>query len=254
MNSVVFGRSLSIRNSEVQKLLVILVLLTLNTPLNAQKQEFKHYSGWNTLSVKGELNEEWSLKSEFNFRRTHFLKDWEQIVLRPSVQYSLNGVLSTAIGYSFIHNYPYAEFSAPLSTREDNIWQQLYLKQSFDHFDLNHRLRLEERFRDVVNTVGSPTIKGTEYSNRLRYRMTVSIPMFLVQGLNIVAYDEVFLDLEKGIQPKGLDQNWLFLGIRFPESEHISITSGYHKIYIPLGNNGSVSNHIWETNLTYTFK
>ena len=233
-------------------LIIFILVLFASKTLLGQSKDFTHSSSWNTVTVKANLNEKLFLKNEFNFRRTNFLQDWEQIVLRPSVQYKLDNALTAAVGYTYIQNYSYAEFSTPINTRENNLWQQFFLKQVFKHFDISHRLRFEERFREQVSRVNNHlAISGTDYSGRLRYRFIVTVPLLKKKHISVIAYDEVFLDFETGLQPKSLNQNWMFIGLRFSESEHITITSGYHNINIPK-DNFSITNHIWETSLIYT--
>ncbi len=233
-------------------LIIFILVLFANKTLLGQNEDFTHSSSWNTVTVKANLNEKLFLKNEFNFRRTNFLQDWEQIVLRTSVQYKLDNPLTAAVGYTYIQNYSYAEFSTPINTRENNLWQQLFLKQDFKYFDISHRLRFEERFREQVSRVDNvSSISGTDYSGRLRYRFIVTVHLLKKKHISVIAYEEVFLDFETGLQPKNLNQNWMFIGLRFCESEHITITSGYHNINIPK-DNFSITNHIWETSLIYT--
>ncbi len=235
----------------MNKLTCLLILLYSSTVL-AQTDNFKHSSSWNTITIKANLNDKLFLKNEINFRRTNFLRDWEQLVLRPSVEYQFNDGITTATGYTFIQNYTYADFSAPIDTKENNLWQQVLLKQDFGGFEISHRIRFEERFRETVAfSNAAPILSGTDYSSRLRYRFIVAIPVLKKQGITALAYDEVFLDFENSLQPKKLDQNWMFVGLRFRESEHITITSGYHNIYVPR-ENSSITNHIWETSLIYS--
>ncbi|WP_341200616.1 DUF2490 domain-containing protein [Croceibacter atlanticus] len=237
--------------NNIYPLTIFLVLFVYST-LFGQNEDFSHSSSWNSLTVKGNLNEKLFLKNELNLRRTNFLQDWEQIVLRPSVQYKLDNAFTAAIGYSYIQNYSYADFSTPIDTRENNLWQQLFIKQIFKHFDISHRIRFEERFRKQVSRVDNlSSISGTDYSGRLRYRFIVTVPLLKKKHISVIAYDEVFLDFETRLQPKNLNQNWMFVGLRFRESEHITITSGYHNINIPK-DNFSITNHIWETSLIYT--
>lgn len=229
----------------------ILMLFAINS-LIGQNEDFVHFSSWNKLSIKANLSKKVFLKNEFNFRRTNFLKDWEQIVLRPSVQYKIENQLSISIGYSFIHNYSYSDFSLPIDFKENNLWQQLFVKQTFKYFDISHRIRFEERFKEKVSTIyNSSFIEIPEYSGRLRYRFILTIPLHQKQRISAVMYDEVFLDFEQNLEPKKLDQNWMFVGLSFRNSKHITITSGYHYINIPREHT-KIKNHIWETSLIYT--
>jgi len=134
-------------------------------------------------------------------------------VLRPSIQHKVNSFITVGVGYTFIQNYSYSGFSPPINNREDNLWQQLFIKQPFHLFTLSHRVRFEERFQDKIVTIdGHAEITGINYSNRLRYRFIAEVPIFRKPKISVMAYDEVFLNFEKSLQAKRLDQNWMFIG------------------------------------------
>lgn len=234
------------------KRLIFFLGILLNYPVQAQNENYSHHSSWNTLIVQTDISENLFAKTEFNFRRTNFLQDWEQIVLRPSFQYRALPQITVALGYTFIQNYSYSDFSSPLDTRENNLWQQLLIDQTFGRFNISHRVRFEERLKNYIDMASDkPQISGNDYSGRLRYRFIVTVPVLKKQRVSILAYDEAFLDFGKGTLPKTLDQNWIFIGVRLRESDHVTIKSGYHQINIP-GTEKSVTNHIWETTLIFT--
>lgn len=222
--------------------------------LKAQERE-THYSSWNTINIHKKVNEKWSVNTEFNFRRTHFLRDWEQFIMRPFVHYTFDNELDIAVGYSYIRNYNYADFSTPIDFTENNIFQQLTIKHKFSRFSFNHRLRFEERFQENVVEIEPNvySIDGIRYRNRFRYRFQIAVPLktfTTITSLSLVVYDEVHLDLGNGLRPEKLDQNWMFVGISFRASEHIKIRSGYHDIYAKRGAI-FINNQIWETTITY---
>jgi len=231
-------------------LITFLSILSISVSFG-QRENYSHSSSWNTFTVKAGINKNLVLKNEFNFRRTNFLKDWEQIVIRPYLQYKIEKSLTVATGYSYIQNYNYATFSSPIDFKENNLWQQLLIKQYFTHFDLSHRIRFEERFRQTIGLVDQNTIiTGTDYSGRLRYRFIINVPVLKKQDISLLLYDEAFLDFEQQLQPVKLDQNWMFIGFQFRESKHITIKSGYHNINIPRTGK-TITNHVWETMLIY---
>lgn len=222
--------------------------------LKAQERE-THYSSWNTINIHKKVNEKWSVNTEFNFRRTNFLRDWEQFIIRPFVHYTFENDLDIAVGYSYIRNYNYADFSTPIDFTENNIFQQLTIKHKFSRFSFNHRLRFEERFQENVVEIEPNvySIDGIRYRNRFRYRFQIAVPLKTFKAttsLSLVVYDEVHLDLGNGLRPEKLDQNWMFVGISFRASEHIKIRSGYHDIYAKRGAI-FINNQIWETTITY---
>ena len=64
--------------------LVVLFFFFISFLNTAQDQE-THYSSWNTINIQKEINNKWSVNTELNFRRTNFLKDWEQFIIRPFI-------------------------------------------------------------------------------------------------------------------------------------------------------------------------
>lgn len=222
--------------------------------VSAQSTE-THFSSWNTININKKLNDKWSINTEFNFRRTNFLSDWEQFIIRPFVHYTFENDLDIAMGYSYIKNYNYSNYSTPIDAIEHNIFQQLTIKHKFSTFSFDHRLRFEERFQqNVIETkTNSYTSNGTKHKNRFRYKFQVTIPLKTFSSnrkLNLVVYDEAHLDFGNGIRPEKFDQNWMFLGLSFRTSKHIKIRTGYHDIYAKRGNL-FINNQVWETTLTY---
>lgn len=253
MKYAVFGVS-HMRISMRFFIILVFTVLTLYNA-HAQDENKRHYSSWNTINVVNKFNDQWVVNVELNARRTNFLRDWEQIVIRPFVHYMFENDLDIAIGYSYIKNYNYASYGTPIDATENNIFQQLTIKNKFSKFSFDHRLRFEERFIDKIteNDGGTFIIDGTTYRNRFRYKFQITVPVKTFtsnQSLSLVIYDEAFLDFGNGLRPEKLDQNWMFIGVGFRASEHIHIRSGYHDIY---AKRGSIfrNNRIWETTLTY---
>ena len=129
--------------------IVFTFLFLANNVLHPQNQN----SSWNTIDVLRKISNKWSVNTEFNFRRTNFLRDWEQFIIRPFVHYKFENDLDIAIGYSYIKNYNHSEYSTPIDVIENNIFQQLTIKHKFSRFSFEHRLRFEERFQqNIVET------------------------------------------------------------------------------------------------------
>lgn len=236
---------------------VVLLLLVCCMSIDSLAQENRatHYSSWNTINVVYDIDDTWSTNVEFNFRRTNFLKDWQQFVLRPFVHYKLEEGLDIALGYSYIENYQYAPFSTPIDAMENNIFQQLSINHKFSKFSFDHRLRFEERFIDnIVQMEDGVFVKmGTKHKNRFRYKFQIAVPLKKIGAhgsLSVVVYDEAHLDFGNGLRPEKLDQNWMFLGVSLRASKKIKIRTGYHDIYAKRGDL-FINNQVWETTITY---
>ncbi len=218
----------------------------------SQKETFSHSSSWNALTVKLNLNKNLFFKNELHVRRTNILEDWEQLVIRPSFQYKVEKGLQVGIGYSYVDNSSYSDFSAPVGLVEQNIWQQLFISQDFRKINISQRIRFEERFKErvAINDEDELFILDPVYSGRLRYRFIVTYPIF-DNKISILTYDEVFLDFKKDWLPQEFTQNRFYIGLRFRESEHITIKSGYNRLNL-IKSDKIITNHIWETTLIYS--
>lgn len=247
-------RNLHLFTMKIKYLGVLCLIIISFLKVNAQERE-THHSTWNTIDINKKLNKKWSANTEFNFRRTNFLGDWEQFIIRPFVHYTFEDDLDIAVGYSYIKNYNYSEYSTPIDFIEQNIFQQLTIKHKFSRFSFDHRLRFEERFQqNIVKTeANSYSIEGVKYRNRFRYKFQITVPLktFIShRTLSLVVYDEAHLNFGNGLRPEKLDQNWMFLGFSFRASEHIKVRTGYHDIYAKRGDL-FINNQVWETTLTY---
>ncbi len=240
--------------NRMRKFSLFILLIIALTGVGAQNIN-THYSSWNTIDIKKEINNKWSINTEFNFRRTNFLKDWEQFIIRPFVHYKLKKNLDLAIGYSYIQNYRYSDFGTPMDFVENNIFQQLTINHKFSNFSFTHRLRFEERFQQkIIGVDNNYSINGITYKHRFRYKFQLSIPLKKFstdRSISLVLYDEAHLDFGTGLRPEKLDQNWMFLGLSFRASKQIKIRSGYHDIYVIRGDRRR-NNQIWETTITYS--
>lgn len=221
----------------------------------AQENRATHYSSWNTLNVEHDINDSWSANLELNLRRTNFLKDWEQFIIRPFIHYKFEGNLDIALGYSYIEHYTYASYSTPIDAVENNIFQQLTIKHKFSKFTFDHRLRFEERFKDNVIELSEGVFvkNGIKHRNRFRYKFQAAVPIkrfFEDRVLSLVVYDEAHLDFGNGLRPEKLDQNWMFLGVSLRASKNLKIRTGYHDIYAKRGD-FFINNQVWETTITY---
>jgi len=218
----------------------------------AQSQE--SYGSWNTLLLDYQINDTFSIKNEVHVRRTNFLANWQQFLVRPSVNYNLNQHVAFAVGYTFADNY-----TPDYSFHEHNVWEQVILLHSSFKSSFKHRFRYEQRFVEEIlpNPVEGFTRGDATFLMRLRYRFTWSIPLFNITETNTLrlsAFDEIWLNTDKGIVPKSLNQNWFFIGVSYPLFKNTSLAAGYLNIYAPTGNDTYATNHIMQTTIKYSIK
>lgn len=250
--------NLSIRFQLWCTLLLILLISSVPQINNAQDINHQHFSNWNTFNLSKSLQGKFYLNAEFNIRRTNFLKDWEQFIFRPSVHLKPYDWMDLSVGYSYIKNYSYASFSIPIDAVENNIWQQLSIHHSMVGLSFEHRVRLEERFIERISLLnGEYAISGTIYSNRLRYRLTLSKLLKTFrnkQELSVIANDELFINLTDADRFGLINQNWMYIGLNYKFNEKFSLRSGYRYIYQRIRSGEYISNNVWETVFSYHLK
>ena len=169
----------------------------------------------NSVFAIGKINSSWSYQAETHFVRGDFLKEARQYILRPSATYSLSNHVEVSGGISYLYNTSYSDGPSD-SSEEFNSWEQVGVHHRLGRFNFFHWIRTEQRH----NVAG--------YSQRLRYRLTLSTPVPLFAGLKVdaISFNEHFVQT-KNVSFNGFDQNWTFIGVQFPIGEHLMFRSGY---------------------------
>lgn len=242
---------------EMKNLYIVLLSLLVFKFAGAQETKQTHYSSWNSFIPKMKINKSFYVKSEIHFRRTNFLKDWEQLLIRPAIHYKPADVYDFALGYSYIRNYSFADFSSPINANEHNVWEEVELRHTLIRLKFNHRFRLEERFIDklVQPSEGVLNIDGTTYNNRFRYRFTLTRPLIKLnetENISFQIFDELFINLDQSVRPKSFNQNWFYIGLSYPITSKMALGMGYHNIGLNGGNDTFITNHILQTTVSYS--
>ncbi len=227
---------------------IIIILLLIPVAVFSQSTTDQGYSSWNSVILDYTINNKVYIKNEAHFRRTNFLKNWQQLLIRPSVHYKYNDAVDLSVGYSFSKN-----FRENYNFNENNVWEQVILSHISGKSKFKHRFRLEQRFIDQVFELPN----GTDFKMRFRYRFTWGMPLLKIinnKKISITVFDEIWLNTNLGIVPKSLNQNWFYVGLSYPILKNTSLGLGYMNDYLPTGLNHFKSNHILQTTLKYHFK
>ncbi len=178
----------------------------------------------------------WSFHTEFHIRRAELGASWQQLLLRPAVNYHLNPDVMFTLGYSYYYNYPYGGYPIPFGSWENNLFQQVQVGQRIGRTRITHRFRMEERFLAKVSASPSdPEVgdfNGYAYQNRFRYRVWLSVPLGDhdqnepgVVSFNF--YDEVFLNFGNSTQLDFIQQNRISTLLGYQFTKPFSILFGY---------------------------
>ena len=156
------------------------------------------------------LKSRWGVHLEGQWRRAHLGARWQQLLLRPAVNFQLNKKVLLTGGYAFVETHPYGDFPARANFPEHRFFEQALIAHRIGGLDVQNRLRFEqrnigqlERQQDGVFRRGS-----WRYENRFRHMRRANSPLpFANRAYYIGLYDEVFLNFGKNVANNVFDQN-----------------------------------------------
>lgn len=145
----------------------------------------------------------WGIHLEGQWRRADLSLTWQQLLIRPAVNFQLNKKIMLTGGYGFVQTHPYGAYPARDNFNEHRTFEQANITQKFLGLEWQNRLRLEQRH-----------IQGfaARYENRFRYLLRTNIPLKFDNKRNYIAiYDEVFFNYGKEVAFNVFDQNRAYI-------------------------------------------
>lgn len=242
--------------------LIFLLLTTFTTQAFAQSVAQGNTNTWFLLLNRFNLSEKFAITNEIHERTGDFLEDQGTIIIRPSVDYSINDNIELSVGYSFVRSWPYAPYTQAIPRNEHNIWEQALLKFETAGVSIQNRIRLEHRFIDDIvlrNAKTNPVydIGGASYANRFRYRFILSFKLFkLNHGKHSVffnGFDEIFINQSNNLMPNNFDRNWFYTGIGYKFNKDFNIQLAHMHQYDKVGNNTFISSSIIQLSVFKNF-
>ena len=182
------------------------------------------------------LHDRWSLHTELHWRRADLGVNWQQLLVRPAVNFHLNDQVLFTLGYSYYFNYQYGDHPIPFQNWEHHLYQQVQLTQPIGRVKFQHRFRMEERFIAQLTPSSSDPSTGEfdryTYQSRFRYRVWLTVPLGDHQNVepgvwSFNLYDEVFLNFGDDHRMDYIHQNRLSGLIAYQVSKPFSILAGY---------------------------
>jgi hypothetical protein len=160
----------------------------------------------------------WGVHLEGQWRRNNGFTRWQQLLLRPGVNFTVNPKLMLTAGYAYINSYPYGETPAlTRATPEHRIWEQALIRYKTGKLSWSTRLRFENRFLGV-RQLGSGPVERYRYENRFRGWQRVTVP--ITAKYYFTAYDELWFYVKPYVSASRFDQNRAYaaIGRRFGPS------------------------------------
>lgn len=100
----------------------VFLLVLLGVSAFAQERTTDHnFHGWFTYFGDHSFGKsKWGAHLEGQYRRRNGVTQWQQLLLRPGVNYQVNDHLMITVGYAFVRTHP-ANSSAPHLQRESHL-------------------------------------------------------------------------------------------------------------------------------------
>ena len=175
---------------------------------------------WGMLFNQTRIHNKWSIHSEVQFRSYEILPNTEQLLIRGGLNFHYNPSIIFTAGYGWITNYVNNEnvFKDQI-VDENRIWEQIILKSNTGRVYFEHRYRFEQRWIS--------TSANTNYKNRLRYLVRLTIPInnkeVKPKTLFVGLYNEVFINLANS----PFDRNRLYGALGYQVNSSTNIQLGY---------------------------
>lgn len=190
----------------------------------------------------------WGVHLEGQVRRADMGAEWQQLLLRPGVNYRISDTISVASGYAFVETFRYGDFPVAHRFPEHRIWEQISLRTPFLGLDWTHRLRLEQRWIGSMQEGAEGWfVDRFRYSNRFRYQIRTTIPLTDDRRWYVPVWDEVFVNFGGDFRRNGFDQNRIFVGLGRKLAPHWRLEAGIMEQTLQ-----QRGGRVWEANHTAT--
>jgi hypothetical protein len=205
-----------------------ILALTLISPLllTAEERIADHnFHGWyNYFGDHPIAASKWGVHLEAQIRRHDVVTKWQQLLLRPGVNYQASKAVLLTAGYAFVRSSTYSEFAVPApATPEHRLWQQAWIRYRTGRTNWSTRLRFENRF------LGTPDLRtrATTYRFENRFRAWQQIKVPLSQNRYFTAYDEFWVYVKPYQSKSVFDQNRAYVALGFDLKPSLRLEVGY---------------------------
>jgi hypothetical protein len=216
--------------------LIAILVITGSLPMRAQRVTDPNAHLWVSHWGDQRFSKRWSFHTEAHWRRAELGRTWQQLLLRPAINFHLNDQVMFTQGYSYYINYPYGAYPITFMNWEHHLYQQVQLSgQAIGRVRLQHRFRMEERFIAQLAPKADDPTQGEfdryTYQSRFRYRVWLTLPLGHenvgpgVFSMNF--YDEVFLNFGDSKRLDYIHQNRISALVGYQVNKPFSILAGY---------------------------
>ena len=93
------------------KFFLVVILSSVAQLSLAQNTRLNDYNtiGWYNYFGTFKVSQKFGIHTEYQFRRTEIITEWQQSLLRLGFNYQLNPKVQLRLGYTWIETFPYGE-------------------------------------------------------------------------------------------------------------------------------------------------
>ncbi|WP_211295576.1 DUF2490 domain-containing protein [Polaribacter porphyrae] len=187
-------------------------LILLSNGIQAQDSAENKLGTWYMYNGSHKLSQKLDLKTSFHVRYFEFITEYQQEIYRVGLTFS------PSKKWSFTGGMVYSITDTSYKTNQPNLYefrfyQDVNLKDKWGLFNINHRVRLAQRFREQASQ--------RKTTHRIRYGLFVNYPVS--KKLNLYAFNEIFIKFAA----KTFGQNRTGLGFFKQINRKIKLRIGY---------------------------
>lgn len=206
-----------------------LLLAATTTRVDAADVDDSNANLWMSYIGDHPVSGPWGVHLETQVRRSDFGDGWQQVLIRPGLNYTLNSKVSFSGGYCFVETFPYGDYPAKDSFPEQRVWEQVVVKVPALGLTWVNRLRLEQRYIGVPELTpdGGYQTGYYRYENRIRYMLRTAVPLGKKSRYQFIVWDEVFFNFGSNVSGNDFDQNRIFVGFGRDMGKGFRIEAGF---------------------------
>lgn len=220
----------------MKKIALLTVLYSLTFSAFGQKNRITEHNniGWYTYNGDHKLAPRWQLHTEYQWRRIDFIRTWQQSLARLGLVYKLTDRVKVSGGYTLFTTYPYGNYpsaDAGVPTTEHRLYEDIQVSDTFGRLELDHRIRLEQRWQGEPSMMNPRKTADWPYENRVRYQLAATFPLggstIDTGEFYLNAFDELFIGFGRNVGNNVFNQNRLSGGLGYQVHDNLKVELNY---------------------------
>lgn len=177
---------------------------------SAQRQTHTNTNAWFVFNADVAISDRWAVLFDASVRRSGPIDEAMANFVRGGLAWEISPHVRVAAGANWSRSYPYGDIPSAYAVDERRVWEQLSLTHEIGRLDISHRYRLEQRFRGQRDDADVARIDYWERTNRFRYQLRGTLPLFgdaIEPGeAYLAAWNELFIGIGRHVE-NVFDQN-----------------------------------------------